>query len=39
MHYPLSWLVPLALVGLYILWGLSYQARLPEDEASDSAAS
>lgn len=36
MHYPLSWLLPLAIVGLYVAWGLTYQARTPEPHESES---
>ena len=30
MHHLLSWLVPLAVVAVYLAWGLAYQAPRPE---------
>jgi hypothetical protein len=35
MEYPLSWLVPLATVALYVVWGLWYQATNPEASSGD----
>jgi hypothetical protein len=30
MHYPLAWIVPIAITAVYVVWGLGYQARNPE---------
>ncbi len=30
MEHAVSWIVPIAVVALYVAWGLGYQARNPE---------
>ncbi len=30
MHFPLAWIVPIAVAILYVSWGLWFQTRDPE---------
>ena len=30
MEHAVSWIVPIVIAALYVVWGLGYQARNPE---------
>ena len=30
MEHAVSWIIPIAVAALYVVWGLSYQARNPQ---------
>jgi len=30
IEHTISWIVPIAVVVLYVVWGMGYQARNPE---------